>query len=169
MKSISRSNSSNKKISYKLNEEEKLLLGYEFSKEKIFYTLVEYKTAFNEIYRAFINIFRRFFIKKSRNNLKAELAQSIKELGEKEQELLLKYKMILHYLALSKTNINNTDIYLEFANNEEKDAFFKSLKDRKELLKRYMDHIRELEYIRNRINSAYDKVITNSCVDIQNK
>ena len=164
-----RSNSGNNKIVYKLNDEEKLLLGYEFSKDKIFLTLVEYRAKFNEIYRDFLSIFRKIFMKKSRANIKNDFTKMIKELGEQEQDILLKYKIIYNYLALSQQNINNMDILLEFNSNEEKEAFIKKLKERKELLKKLNEQIQELECIKSRINYIYDKVITNSCFDISNK
>ena len=164
-----RSNSSNNKIVYKLNDEEKLLLGYDFSMDKKFITLVEYRTKFNEIYRDFLNIFRRIFMKKSRANIKNDLEKMIKELGEKEQDILLKYKIIYNYLALSQLNINTTDILLEFNSNEEKEAFIKRLIERKELMKKFNEQIQDLEYKKNRINHIYDKVITNSCFDVSNK
>ena len=51
------------KILYKLNEEEKKLLSYEFSKENIPYLLLELKNSFNSTYQYIMNIL--FF----RNNL----------------------------------------------------------------------------------------------------
>ena len=56
----------NNYLLYKLNDEEKNMLSYEFSKEHIFAFLSEYQIKFNEIYRILISIFKKIFgIKKT--------------------------------------------------------------------------------------------------------
>ena len=56
------------KILYKLNEEEKKLLSYEFSKENIPYLLLELKNSFNSTYQYIMNIFKKVFNGKKNNN-----------------------------------------------------------------------------------------------------
>lgn len=155
---------------HKLTDEEKTLLGYEFSKERMFLTLVEYQIKFNDVYRDFINIFRKiFFVKKSKNNLMKELSNFIAELAAKEQELLKKHKTLLFYKQLSKLNLSNTDIYLEFTNKEEEKKFFNNLRNRKTFLQQYKEQIIKLDDLKRQINSIYTKITSMSCVDIPNK
>ena len=156
-------------IRYKLNNEEINLLSYEFSKEKMLLTLIEYQTAFNNIYKKLISIFRKIFNMKHNNNMKNDLNNYIKDLGVIEQELLKKYKTILFYVKLSKLDLKNTDIYLEFSSQEEKSNFFKNLLKRKTLLEEYNKQMNELEFIKNRIYSIYNKIICMNSLDIYNK
>ena len=162
--------SNNKVFLHKLTDEEKTLLGYEFSKERMFLTLVEYQIKFNDVYRDFINIFRKiFFLKKTKNNLMDELSNLIEELAAKEQELLKKHKTIYFYKQLSKLNLANTDIYLEFTNKEEEQKFFRKLNNRKDSLIKYKEQITKLEDLKRQINSIYTKITSISCMDILNK
>lgn len=162
--------SNNKVFLHKLTDEEKTLLGYEFSKERMFLTLVEYQIKFNDVYRDFINIFRKiFFLKKTKNNLMDELSNLIEELAAKEQELLKKHKTIYFYKQLSKLNLSNTDIYLEFTNKDEEQKFFRKLNNRKDSLIKYKEQITKLEDLKRQINSIYTKITSISCMDILNK
>ena len=157
---------------HKLENEEKNLLGYELSKnkEQAYFFLIDYQNKFNEVYRTFINIFRKiFYMKKSNKNLKEEIQKSILELQKAEQSVLIKYKLLLFYSQLFNSNFNNADIYFEFKTQEEKKNFFDNLKKRKDLLENYSNQIKQLEDLKNRINSIYERIISMSCVDLTNK
>ena len=107
---------------HKLDNIEKNLLGYELSpnKDHAYFVLIEYQSKFNEIYKIFINIFRRIFLnRKSNKNEEKELNKVLEKLFEAEQLLINKYKILMFYTKLYKSDFNNTDIYLEFENKEE--------------------------------------------------
>ncbi len=108
-------------------------------------------------------------MKKSNKNLKEEIQKSILELQKVEQSVLTKYKLLLFYFQLFNSNLNNTDIYLEFKNSEEEKKFFDNLKKRKDLLENYNNQIKQLEDLKNRINTVYEKIISMSCVELPNK
>ena len=153
-----RSNSQH--MPYKLKDEEKALLSYEFSKDYIYQVLHEYQTKFNEVYRCFINIFRKiFYIKKQNKKIKEELANLINELMKNEKILLSKYKIILLYLKISKSGINNTDIYMQFNSEEEKKNFFALLIKRRDELVQFKKYMDDLECIKAKINNTYDKIM----------
>ena len=153
-------------IMHLLKEEEKALLSFEFSREHIFCYLPEYQNKFNDIYRYFINIFRRIFLKRPNKNIKEEISKIIGELQMAEQKVLNKYKILLLYIKLSKMDLKNTDIILEFENENEEKNFFNNLIKRKSLLEQYKRQIAELEELKSRINSLYEKIISMSCLDI---
>ena len=98
-----------------------------------------------------------------------ELSNLIEELAAKEQELLKKHKTIYFYKQLSKLNLSNTDIYLEFTNKEEEQKFFRKLNNRKDSLIKYKEQITKLEDLKRQINSIYTKITSISCMDILNK
>ena len=146
-------------IIHYLKEEEKALLSYELSREHIFYYLPEYQNRFNEIYRYFINIYRKIFMKRTNKNLKEDITKLIGELHVIEQKVLNKYKIIILYIKISKMDLNNTDICLEFESETEEKNFFYNLNKRKTLLEIYKKQYDELDELKNRINSIYEKII----------
>ena len=150
-----------------LDDNKKNLLSYELSKEHIFYVLNDYQNKFNEIYRIFINIFRKiFYMKKPNKSIEEELKKFIDDLQKMEQLVLNKYKLLSIYNLIAKSDINNTDIYLEFTSQEEQKEFFENLNKRKNLLETYQKQFRELFEIKNRINSIYEKITSMSSIDI---
>ena len=157
----------NNYLQYKLNEEEKGMLSYEFSKDYIYYALAEYQTKFNEIYRILINIFKKIFgIKKTNKNFKDDLDKLIEELKKVEEAVVKKYKFLLVLKKINIMDINKTDIYLEFSDENEKNLFIEKLKKRKELLEIFKKQMNELEEIKNGINYIYEKVISMNSVEI---
>ena len=152
----------NNSIIHQLTEREKVLLSYEFSREYITNFLFEYQNKFNEIYRYFINIYRKIFMKRNTKNLKEEIKKLIEELYSAEQKVLNRYKILLFYI---KMDYNNTDISLEFENEAEEKSFFNNLNKRKLLLEKYKIQYEELDKLKNNINSIYEKIIAKSCLD----
>ena len=157
---------------HKLDNREKNLLGYELStnKEHAYYVLVEYQSKFNEIYKIFINLFRRIFlIRKNNKNDEKEINKILEKLFEVEQLIINKYKILLFYAKLYKSDFSNTDIYLEFENKEEEKRLFDNLEKRKVLLEKFNKQIEILEVIKKNINSVYEKTISNSCLELPKK
>ncbi len=159
---------SNNYMRHLLTEEEKKLLWYELSKEHINFVLYEFQNRFNEIFKTLINIFRKIFYVKKTNKQLEEISNLIdKELIKAEQTLLNKYKILLLYIKLSKLDIKNSEIYLEFSGKDEESEFFKLLESKKFNLEQFKKQIDELENIQVRINSLYDKAISYNCLDLQ--
>ena len=157
---------------HKLDNREKNLLGYEIStnKDHAYFILVEYQTKFNEMYRIFINLFRRIFLnRKSYKNEEKEINKILEKLFETEQLIINKYKILLFYTKLYKSDLGNTDIYLEFENKEEEKRLFDNLEKRKMLLEKFNMQIERLEIMKKNINSAYEKTISNSCLELPKK
>lgn len=157
----------NNYLQYKLNEEEKGMLSYEFSKDYIYSALVEYQAKFNEIYRILINIFKKIFgIKKTNKSFKDDLEKLIDDLKKVEETVVKKYKLLLLLKKINIMDINKTDLYLEFSDETEKNLFIDNLKKRKELLEIFKKQMNELEDIKNGINYIYEKVISMNSVEI---
>ena len=138
---------SNNYIKHLLTEDEQKLLFSELTKDHIHSVLYEFQNKFNDIFKTFINIFRKLI--------------------KIEQTLLNKYKILLLYIKLSKLDFKNSEIYLEFSGKEEEKEFFQKLKDKKLNLEQFKKQIDELENIQNRINSLYEKAISYNGLDIQ--
>ena len=159
---------SNNYMRHLLTEEEKKLLLSELTKEHINYVLYEFQNRFNDIYKTFISIFRKIVYIKKTNKQLEEISNLIdKELIKAEQTLLNKYKILLLYIKLSKLDIKNSEIYLEFSGKDEEGEFFKLFEAKKFNLEQFKKQIDELENIQMRINSLYDKAISYNCLDLQ--
>ena len=157
----------NNYLQYKLNEEEKGMLSYEFSKDYIYSALAEYQAKFNEIFRILINIFKKIFgIRKTNKSFKDDLEKLIDDLKNAEEAVVKKYKLLLVLKKINIMDINKTDIYLEFSDENEKNLFIEKLKKRKELLEIFKKQMNELEEIKNGINYIYEKVISMNSVEI---
>ena len=154
-------------VEHLLSKEEKILLGYEFSKEYLNLTLLELQKNFNEVYKNLIDIFRKIFLStKNKSVRNAELEKLTKTLFDFEQNVIIKYKKLLVFYGIYKIDIRKVDIYLQFTNEEEKNNFFENLNARKKYLEDYQKNIETLDLLMNRINSLYEKISISNCVNI---
>ena len=154
-------------VEHLLSKEEKILLGYEFSKEYLNLTLLELQKNFNEVYKNLIDIFRKIFLStKNKSVRNAELEKLTKTLFDFEQNVIIKYKKLLVFYGIYKIDIRKVDIYLQFTNEEEKKNFFENLNARKKYLEDYQKNIETLDLLMNRINSLYEKISISNCVNI---
>ena len=145
-------------IIYKLNEEEKNILKLELDKETITRYLLQMKWNFNQTYQLMMNIFKKIFNSKKNNNILAkELISHIEELEKYEQMVLKIYKIIMIYLKIINCDMNNTDICIEFENEQEKKKLIDDLSNRKKLLEEFKSNMEKLERIKRDVNSIHEK------------
>ncbi len=145
-------------IIYKLNEEEKNILKLELDKETITRYLLQMKWNFNQTYQLMMNIFKKIFNSKKNNNILAkELISHIEELEKYELMVLKIYKIIMIYLKIINCDMNNTDICIEFENEQEKKKLRDDLSNRKKLLEGFKSNMEKLERIKRDVNSIHEK------------
>ncbi len=145
-------------IIYKLNDEEKNILKLELDKETITRYLLQMKWNFNQTYQLMMNIFKKIFNSKKNNNILAkELISHIEELEKYEQMVLKIYKIIMIYLKIINCDMNNTDICIEFENEQEKKRLIDDLSNRKKLLEEFKSNMEKLERIKRDVNSIHEK------------
>ena len=145
-------------IIYKLNDEEKNILKLELDKETITRYLLQMKWNFNQTYQLMMNIFKKIFNSKKNNNILAkELISNIEELEKYEQMVLKIYKIIMIYLKIINCDMNNTDICIEFENEQEKKKLIDDLSNRKKLLEEFKLNMEKLERIKRDVNSIHEK------------
>ena len=145
-------------IIYKLNEEEKNILKLELDKETITRYLLQMKWNFNQTYQLMMNIFKKIFNSKKNNNILAkELISNIEELEKYELMVLKIYKIIMIYLKIINCDMNNTDICIEFENEQEKKKLIDDLSNRKKLLEEFKSNMEKLERIKRDVNSIHEK------------
>ncbi len=152
--------SHNGKILYSLNDEEKKRFSFELSKENLPYILLDYKNHFNETYQYIMNIFKKVFSgKKNNNQLCTELEGFINKLEIAEKNVLKDYKIIMLYLKIINSDINQTDIQLEFESEQEKNVFLSLLKEREKHLINFKENINKLELLKEEFNLYYEKML----------
>ena len=145
-------------IIYKLNDEEKNILKLELDKETITRYLLQMKWNFNQTYQLMMNIFKKIFNSKKNNNILAkELISNIEELEKYELMVLKIYKIIMIYLKIINCDMNNTDICIEFENEQEKKKLIDDLSNRKKLLEEFKSNMEKLERIKRDVNSIHEK------------
>lgn len=159
--------SNSRKFLYTLTDEEKRLFSFELSKENIPYVLFQLKHSFNETYQYLLNIFKKVFsAKKSNNVLYEDIKKFIQDLQNSELDVLRQYKIMLFYLQIANTDINNAKIILEFENQQEKNELMKMLNERKNQLLLFVENLKKLEELKNKVNATYEKII--SQIDLDN-
>ena len=135
------------KYLYRLEENEKKLLGFELSRENVPYLLMELKHYFNETYQ-----FR-------------DLDKYIQELEKAEMNVLKFYKLMMFYLKIKNLDINQTDIIIEFENEEEKNNLLALLNERKPLLDKFKENIKKLENLKRNVNFIYEQMMSLNDID----
>ena len=159
--------SNSRKFLYTLTDEEKRLFSFELSKENIPYVLFQLKHSFNETYQYLLNIFKKVFsAKKSNNVLSEDIKKFIQDLQNSELDVLRQYKIMLFYLQIANTDINNAKIILEFENQQEKNELMKMLNEKKNQLLLFVENLKKLEELKNKVNATYEKII--SQIDLDN-
>ena len=154
------------KYLYRLEENEKKLMGFELSKENVPYLLMELKHSFNETYQLIMNIFKKIFSAKKNNNLLyKDLEKYIQELEKSEMNVLKIYKVMMFYLKISNLDLHQTDIIIEFENEEEKNNLLSLLNERKPLLDRFKDNIKKLEKLKIDVNLIYEQMMSLNDID----
>ena len=154
------------KYLYRLEENEKKLLGFELSRENVPYLLMELKHYFNETYQLIMNIFKKIFSAKKNNNLLyRDLDKYIQELEKAEMNVLKFYKLMMFYLKIKNLDINQTDIIIEFENEEEKNNLLALLSERKPLLDKFKENIKKLENLKRNVNFIYEQMMSLNDID----
>ena len=151
---------------YKLNEEEKKIFKLELGKDIIAQYLLQIKYNFNQTYQIIMNIFKKLFNTKKNNIiLSKELLNHIEELKRCEQIVLKYYKIMMIYLKIANSDINNTEICIEFENEQEKNRVLEELANRKKLLEEFKNNYNNLEKLKIEVNKICDKMIAISDMD----
>ena len=93
------------------------------------------------------------------NQLCTELDGFINKLEIAEKNVLKDYKIIMLYLKIINSDINQTDIQLEFESEQEKNYFLSLLKDREKHLINFKENINKLELLKEEFNLYYEKML----------
>ena len=145
---------------YKLTEDEVLMLGYELSTDFLQKQVSIMQEKVNRVYKNLIKIAK--YLTTSKNDSGDKKYQSLKGLSSDikntEDEVLQIRANIAAIIQVAKVDLNNTRIYLEFENEQEKNTFIKNLETRKNNLKQYQDNLKILISLNEKIKNVIEKV-----------
>lgn len=145
---------------YKLTEDEVLMLGYELSTDFLQKQVSIMQEKVNRVYKNLIKIAK--YLTTSKNDSGDKKYQSLKGLSDdikKTEEEVLQFRAnIAAIIQVAKADLNNTRIYFEFENEEEKNNFIKNLETRSNNLKQYQDNLKILISLNEKIKNVIEKV-----------
>ena len=145
---------------YKLTEDEVLMLGYELSTDFLQKQVSIMQEKVNRVYKNLIKIAK--YLTTSKNDSGDKKYQSLKGLSDdikKTEEEVFQFRAnIAAIIQVAKADLNNTRIYLEFENEQEKNSFIKNLETRTNNLKQYQDNLKILISLNEKIKNVIEKV-----------
>ena len=143
-----------------LTEDEVLMLGYEFSTDFLQKQVSIMQEKVNRVYKNLIKIAK--YLTTSKNDSGDKKYQSLKGLSSDikntEDEVLQIRANIAAIIQVAKADLNNTRIYREFENEQEKNGFIKNLETRTKNLKEYQDNLKILISLNEKIKNVIEKV-----------
>ena len=144
---------------YELTEDEVVMLGYELSTDFLQKQVSIMQEKVNRVYKNLIKIAK--YLTTSKNDSEKKY-QSLKVLSSDikntEDEVLQFRANIAAIIQVAKADLNNTRIYFEFENEEEKNNFIKNLETRSNNLKQYQDNLKILISLNEKIKNVIEKV-----------
>ena len=144
---------------YKLTEDEVLMLGYELSTDFLQKQVSIMQEKVNRVYKNLIKIAKYLTTSKNDSEKKSQSLEDLsKDIIKTEYEVLQLRANIAAIIQVAKADLNNTRIYLEFENEQEKNIFIKNLEIRKNNLKEYQDNLKILISLNEKIKNVIEKV-----------
>ena len=144
---------------YKLTEDEVLMLGYELSTDFLQKQVSIMQEKVNRVYKNLIKIAKYLTTSKNDSEKKYQSLEDLsKDIIKTEKEVRQFRANIAAIIQVAKADLNNTRIYLEFENEQEKNSFIKNLETRTNNLKQYQDNLKILISLNEKIKNVIEKV-----------
>lgn len=144
---------------YELTEDEVVMLGYELSTDFLQKQVSIMQEKVNRVYKNLIKIAKYLTTSKNDSEKKSQSLEDLsKDIIKTEYEVLQLRANIAAIIQVAKADLNNTRIYLEFENEQEKNIFIKNLEIRKNNLKEYQDNLKILISLNEKIKNVIEKV-----------
>lgn len=144
---------------YKLTEDEVLMLGYELSTDFLQKQVSIMQEKVNRVYKNLIKIAKYLTTSKNDSEKKYQSLEDLSKDIKKTEDEVHQFRVnIAAIIQVAKADLNNTRIYLEFENEQEKNIFIKKLEIRKNNLKEYQDNLKILISLNEKIKNVIEKV-----------
>ena len=144
---------------YELTQDEVVMLGYELSTDFLQKQVSIMQEKVNRVYKNLIKIAKYLTTSKNDSEKKSQSLEDLsKDIIKTEYEVLQLRANIAAIIQVAKADLNNTRIYLEFENEQEKNIFIKNLEIRKNNLKEYQDNLKILISLNEKIKNVIEKV-----------
>lgn len=150
---------------HQLTQAEIKMLGFEFSPEFLKKQILIMQESVNVIFKNFIKLAKFLSNKNDAGKRKLETLKKLSEDIIRTENDYLEFKAnVSKILQVTRADLNNTRIFFQFKDENEKNIFLNQITQRKDYLITYQANLDILEKLNEKINSVIEKVTLSSAL-----
>ena len=150
---------------HQLTQAEIKMLGFEFSPEFLKKQILIMQESVNVIFKNFIKLAKFLSNKNDAGKRKLETLKKLSEDIIRTENDYLEFKAnVSKILQVTRADLNNTRIFFQFKDENEKNNFLNQITQRKDYLITYQANLDILEKLNEKINSVIEKVTLSSAL-----
>lgn len=150
---------------HQLTQAEIKMLGFEFSPEFLKKQILIMQESVNVIFKNFIKLAKFLSNKNDGGKRKLETLKKLSEDIIRTENDYLEFKAnVSKILQVTRADLNNTRIFFQFKDENEKNIFLNQITQRKDYLITYQANLDILEKLNEKINSVIEKVTLSSAL-----
>ena len=150
---------------HQLTQAEIKMLGFEFSPEFLKKQILIMQESVNVIFKNFIKLAKFLSNKNDAGKRKLETLKKLSEDIIRTENEYLEFKAnVSKILQVTRADLNNTRIFFQFKDENEKNNFLNQITQRKDYLITYQANLDILEKLNEKINSVIEKVTLSSAL-----
>ena len=150
---------------HQLTQAEIKMLGFEFSPEFLKKQILIMQESVNVIFKNFIKLAKFLSNKNDAGKRKLETLKKLSEDIIRTENEYLEFKAnVSKILQVTRADLNNTRIFFQFKDENEKNNFLNQITQRRDYLITYQANLDILEKLNDKINSVIEKVTLSSAL-----
>lgn len=150
---------------HQLTQAEIKMLGFEFSPEFLKKQILIMQESVNVIFKNFIKLAKFLSNKNDAGKRKLETLKKLSEDIIRTENEYLEFKAnVSKILQVTRADLNNTRIFFQFKDENEKNNFLNQITQRRDYLITYQANLDILEKLNEKINSVIEKVTLSSAL-----
>ena len=150
---------------HQLTQAEIKMLGFEFSPEFLKKQILIMQDSVNVIFKNFIKLAKFLSNKNDAGKRKLETLKKLSEDIIRTENEYLEFKAnVSKILQVTRADLNNTRIFFQFKDENEKNNFLNQITQRRDYLITYQANLDILEKLNEKINSVIEKVTLSSAL-----
>ena len=150
---------------HQLTQAEIKMLGFEFSPEFLKKQILIMQESVNVIFKNFIKLAKFLSNKNDAGKRKLETLKKLSEDIIRTENDYLEFKAnVSKILQVTRADLNNTRIFFQFKDENEKNNFLNQITQRRDYLITYQANLDILEKLNEKINSVIEKVTLSSAL-----
>ena len=150
---------------HQLTQAEIKMLGFEFSPEFLKKQILIMQESVNVIFKNFIKLAKFLSNKNDAGKRKLETLKKLSEDIIRTENEYLEFKAnVSKILQVTRADLNNTRIFFQFKDENEKNNFLNQITQRRDYLITYQANLDILQKLNEKINSVIEKVTLSSAL-----